>query len=203
MASPLLSRSNTFWVAAPFQQNHSCLSRILRPRAVDPIWGLRPDFYYCQTNAGSLMWVALSDERAGRSFTTSAGPSQRSHFRVRIPWDSWPYFTLTDSRLPFSSPPTTCRATVEVFDPASTRDIIFITPLHWPNRKHRFNSTYVVACVSVAAGTCLPSRCLEPTIHATVSKPWQFVNRNKSSEYCLRMNLRRDQSNLEKKILNR
>jgi hypothetical protein len=28
-----------------------------------PIWGLRPDFYYCQTVAGLLMWSALSDER--------------------------------------------------------------------------------------------------------------------------------------------
>jgi hypothetical protein len=27
-----------------------------------PIWGLQPDFYYCQTVAGLLMWDALSDE---------------------------------------------------------------------------------------------------------------------------------------------
>jgi hypothetical protein len=26
-----------------------------------PIWGLRPDFWYCQTVAGLLMWGALSD----------------------------------------------------------------------------------------------------------------------------------------------
>jgi hypothetical protein len=32
-----------------------------------------------------------------------------------------PYFTVSDLRLPFSSPPTTRRVTVEVFDPASTR----------------------------------------------------------------------------------
>jgi hypothetical protein len=59
-----------------------------------PIWGLRPDFYYCQTVAGLLMWGALSDERTGLSFTIAAGPHQRSHSRVRIPWDSRPYFTL-------------------------------------------------------------------------------------------------------------
>jgi hypothetical protein len=40
--------------------------------------------------------------------------------RVRVPWDSQPYFTVSDLRLLFSSPPTTCRPTVEVFDPAST-----------------------------------------------------------------------------------
>jgi hypothetical protein len=27
-----------------------------------PIWGLRPNFYYCQTVAGLLMWGAASDE---------------------------------------------------------------------------------------------------------------------------------------------
>jgi hypothetical protein len=29
------------------------------------IWGLRPDFYYCQTVTGLLMWGALSVERTG------------------------------------------------------------------------------------------------------------------------------------------
>jgi hypothetical protein len=33
-----------------------------------PIWGLRPDVYYCQTVAGLLMWGALSDKRTGLSF---------------------------------------------------------------------------------------------------------------------------------------
>jgi hypothetical protein len=68
-----------------------------------------------------LMWGALSDERTDLSFTIAAGPSQRSHSWVRAPWDSQPYFTVSDLRLPISSPPTTRRVTVEVFDPASTR----------------------------------------------------------------------------------
>jgi hypothetical protein len=89
-----------------------------------PIWGLRPDLYYCQTVSGLLMWGALSVERMGLSFTVAAGPRQRSHSRVRVPWDSRPCVTVSDSRLPFSSPPTTRRATVEVFDPTSTRDNI-------------------------------------------------------------------------------
>jgi hypothetical protein len=50
-----------------------------------PLWDLRPDFYYCQTVAGLLMWGALSDERTGLSFTIAAGPRQRSHLRVRVP----------------------------------------------------------------------------------------------------------------------
>jgi hypothetical protein len=53
-----------------------------------PIWGLRPDHCYCLTFAGLFMWGTLSDERTGLSFTIAAGPRQRNHFRVRVPWDS-------------------------------------------------------------------------------------------------------------------
>jgi hypothetical protein len=84
------------------------------------VWGLRPDCFYYQRVACLLMWVALSDERTGLSFPTASGPRQRSNFRVRVLWDSWPYFTASGSRLPSSSPPTTRRDTVEVFEPAPT-----------------------------------------------------------------------------------
>jgi hypothetical protein len=47
------------------------------------------------------MWGALFDERTGLSFTVVAGPRRRSHFRVRVPWNSRPYFTVSDSRLIF------------------------------------------------------------------------------------------------------
>jgi hypothetical protein len=88
-----------------------------------PIWGLRPDLDYCVTVAGLLVWGALSEERAGLPFAIAAGPCQRSLSLVRVPWDSRPYFAVSNLRLPFSSPPTTRRVTVEVFDPASTRGI--------------------------------------------------------------------------------
>jgi hypothetical protein len=87
-----------------------------------PVWGLLPDFYYCQTVPGLLMWGALSDEGTGLSFPIASGPRHRSHFQIRVPWDSWKYVTIPDSRLPFSSPPTTRKVTVEVFEPASARD---------------------------------------------------------------------------------
>jgi hypothetical protein len=87
-----------------------------------PIWGLRPDFYYCQTVAGLLTWDVLSDKRTGLWFKIAAGARQRRHSQVRDPWNSRPYFTVSDSRLPFSSPPTGRRAAVDVFDPASTWD---------------------------------------------------------------------------------
>jgi hypothetical protein len=66
------------------------------------------------------LWGALTDERMGLSFVYAAGPCQRSLSRVRVPWDLRPYFTVSDLRLPFLSPPTAHRVTVEVFDPAST-----------------------------------------------------------------------------------
>jgi hypothetical protein len=64
-----------------------------------PIWGLRSDLCYCQPVAGLFMWDALSDERTGLS--SAAGPRQRSHSRVRIPWRSRPYFTVSDSKFFF------------------------------------------------------------------------------------------------------
>jgi hypothetical protein len=85
-----------------------------------PMWGPWPDIYYSLIVMDLFFWGALSDGRTGLSFVYAAGPRQRSLSRVRVPRDSWPYFTLSDLRLPFSSPPTTRRVTVEVFDPAFT-----------------------------------------------------------------------------------
>jgi hypothetical protein len=96
-----------------------------------PVWGLRPDFYYCQPVAGLSMWGALSDERTGLSFTIAPDPRHRSYFRVRVTWDSWPYFTVSDSRLTFSLPPTAREVTVEVFDPASTWATHFSFTSYW------------------------------------------------------------------------
>jgi hypothetical protein len=33
-----------------------------------PFWDLRPDFFFCLTVAGLLIWGALSDKRTGLSF---------------------------------------------------------------------------------------------------------------------------------------
>jgi hypothetical protein len=43
-----------------------------------PIWGLRPDHYYCQTVVGLLMWGALSDERTGLLFARVTVSSNKS-----------------------------------------------------------------------------------------------------------------------------
>jgi hypothetical protein len=75
----------------------------------------------CVTVTVLFLWDALSDERSDLSFVCAAGLCQRSLSRVRIPWDLRPYFTVWNLRLPFSSPPTSRRVKVEVFDPASKR----------------------------------------------------------------------------------
>jgi hypothetical protein len=76
-------------------------------------------FITCVTVSVLFFWGAHSDERSGLSFVCAAGPCQRSLSRVRVSWDSQPYFTVSHLRLPFSSPFTTRRVTVEVFDPVS------------------------------------------------------------------------------------
>jgi hypothetical protein len=102
MLRPTVSRAVCFGTKHPFGAYDQILITV------------RPDLDYCLTFAGLLIWGALSDERTGLPFAIATGPRQRSHFRVRVPYDSWRYFTVSDSRLPFSSPPTTRRATVEV-----------------------------------------------------------------------------------------
>jgi hypothetical protein len=97
-------------------------------QSASTLLGLRPDLYYCLTISGLLIWGALSDERTGLPFAIATGPRQRSLSRVQVPWDLRPYFTASHLRLPFWSPPTTRRVTLEVFDPASTR-VAELTPL--------------------------------------------------------------------------
>jgi hypothetical protein len=52
-----------------------------------PIWGFRPDIYYCMTFAGLLMWGALSDERTSLSYarvTVSSNKSVLSMYNIHF-----------------------------------------------------------------------------------------------------------------------
>jgi hypothetical protein len=80
------------------------------------------------------LWGSHSDQRTGLSFVYAAGPRQRSLSWVRVTWDSRPYFTVSDLRLPFSSPPTTRRVTVRYSAP----------PPHGQHRKH---SSFIAKCI--------------------------------------------------------
>jgi hypothetical protein len=113
-----------------------------------PSGGPRPDFYCCQTVAVLLMCGVLSVERTGLSITIAADPRQLSHSRVRVPQDSWPYFTLSNLLgqvpvfisprkkvaqlcprhwIPLSSHPTTRRVRVEILEPASVRGLVSVS----------------------------------------------------------------------------
>jgi hypothetical protein len=136
------------------------------------------------------MWGTLSDEGTGLSFTIAVDPHQCSHSRVRVPWHSRPYFTVSDSRLPFSLPPMTCRAMVEVFDPTSTWEVdlcyitaartmqktqfyccvtqmthktshvIAVLPVHWHADCYLASSYKHSSYCCVCIMGCLSSRCL-------------------------------------------
>jgi hypothetical protein len=76
---------------------------------------------YVLVSVGHPLW-----REDGSVFSCAAGSCQRSLSRVLVPWDLRPYFAVSELRLPFSSPPTTRRVTVEVFDPASTRVLFYL-----------------------------------------------------------------------------
>jgi hypothetical protein len=98
----------------------------------------------------------------GLSFVCAGGPCQRSLSRVLVPWDLQPYFTVSNLRLPFSSPPTTCRVTVEVFDPASTRVSFLLYYFHNYGKDLKEvtnpNSFSATVCLFVEVETCLATR---------------------------------------------
>jgi hypothetical protein len=80
---------------------------MLRPTVGQPVClgvkhpsGAYDQILICQTVAGLLTWGALYDERTGLPFTIAVGPRQRSHSWVRVPRDSWPHITVSDSRVP-------------------------------------------------------------------------------------------------------
>jgi hypothetical protein len=79
---------------------------MLRLTASRPVFlGVKPpsgaqDQIFVTVSCGFVMWGALSDERTGLSFIIATGPRQRIHSPVRVLRDSWPYFTVSDSRLP-------------------------------------------------------------------------------------------------------
>jgi hypothetical protein len=70
-----------------------------------PIWGLRPDLYYLCDSYGLVLVGRPLWRDVESVFLCAAGPCQRSLYQVRVSWGLRPYFTVSDLRIPFSSPP--------------------------------------------------------------------------------------------------
>jgi hypothetical protein len=123
----------------------------------------------------------------GSVFCMCRWPLPAQSFSVLVSLDWRPYFIVSDLRLPFSSAPTTCRVTVEVFDPASTR---VLTVLNWALVYNHFERTtqktqplycwefsftaplYSNGSYSiVTAGMCLPRRCLSMNVYSDFAIP--------------------------------
>jgi hypothetical protein len=75
-----------------------------------PNWCLRPNFYYCQTVAGLCRAPSLTRGRVC-PLQLLLALSSAVIFGSQSRGTRWLYFTVSDSIFPFSSPPTTHRAT--------------------------------------------------------------------------------------------
>jgi hypothetical protein len=97
-----------------------------------PIWGLWPDFLLLSDScfAGLLMWVDVRSlwREDGSAVCNCCWPSPAQSFSGASPVGLATIFYCFRFETSFSSPPTTRRATVEVFDPASTRDPLLPSP---------------------------------------------------------------------------
>jgi hypothetical protein len=149
--------------------------------------GPRQDFYYCHTVAGLLMCGALSDKRMGHlqlllafASTVILTPSFMGlmtifhclsfktlpTWRARSPYlyptgTGWPNYTPRHW-VPFSSPPTTHRAIVEVFEPASTWRTRLTATANWSWLQHLStdcaeNISSIIALFSCCYGNMLDS----------------------------------------------
>jgi hypothetical protein len=138
------------------------------------------------TSSLTTGWVYRSQVLLGSPAQSFSGPSlaelmtifyclrlETSPFwRARSPYlyspgTGWLGYT-PEHWVPFSSPPTTRRAKVELFEPATRFSWSSLCkPRHGPYRKH---SVIYCLSVSVAVETCLPRRCLAMTqcIHSTI-----------------------------------
>jgi hypothetical protein len=140
----------------------------------------------------SKSWTAMvlfsgspSLTRGRVSFVYAAGPRQHSLSRVSVPWDSWPYFTVSDLRLHISSPPRLAGSRWRYSNPPphGYHSLLcpLIIPLQGSHGKHF--SSVVLKCVfigplpsngcpsivdSVTPELCLLSRCLVISVCFTI-----------------------------------
>jgi hypothetical protein len=130
--------------------------------------------------------AALSDERMGLSFISAAGPRQRSHSRIRVPRDSWRYFTLSDSRCPQPGGPgpriyIPQEEGVSVI-PLGTgflQQLNYYSSLYSPDTDRTQNVSSIIMCSFVAGEITGPQSCSLTTAvllsHVYTAVTWQRV----------------------------
>jgi hypothetical protein len=100
-ASPLLA-IHWLWLAMTCQSKLPCDWRFTTNQLFltpSPLRLPASDFFQLNPS-GYSPYVKSSVTRGCLSFTIASDPRQHSRSRVRVPRDSWPYFTVSDSRLP-------------------------------------------------------------------------------------------------------
>jgi hypothetical protein len=117
------------------------------------------------------MLFGHSGQQTGLSFTTAAGPRQCSHSQVRVPRNSWPYFTASDSRL---SPTWGARSPYLIPPPRTAWPSY--TPRHWvpfssPPKSRR--ATVATVEVFELASTRSPARHVLPLLQTATRKKGQ------------------------------
>jgi hypothetical protein len=195
-----------------------------------PIWGPRPDFYYCQTTAGFFyvgppLWrengsvvynCCLPSPAQSFSGSNPAGlmttfyclrfetpPTWRSRSPYLYPpGTGWPSYTPRHW-VPFSSPPSTSRATAEVFEPASTQGnrqlnllVLVIWPWYGPHRKRLFQYCVFSRCrVNKLFTGLFPSNgcCTVTCLHSCYSQ-FDYVSQYTSKRMWYVYNIERSTS---------
>jgi hypothetical protein len=76
--------------------------------APSPLRITTSNFFLTEPLRSQFLCNVLSGKRMGLSFTTAAGRRQCSHSRIRVPRDSWPYFTNSDPKLHEPGEPGPC-----------------------------------------------------------------------------------------------
>jgi hypothetical protein len=106
---------NNLFCCVTFTQLTILHANILFPHSLRNTLQIKPSHF--ETDFANSLPKTVSC----RELSATVFPLPAQSFSVLVPWDLLPYFTVSDLRLPFSSPPMTRSVTVEVFDPASTR----------------------------------------------------------------------------------
>jgi hypothetical protein len=128
-------------------------------------WDSRPEFFSQLNTCGHSPYITSSLMRLYVCHLQLLLVLVSAFLLGSDPWDSRPYFIISDSRLPFLSPPTTRRATVEVFDPASTQEYCWYLPgiplgqsfAYWLENTYRNNWVFALVATTTR---CYENKCL-------------------------------------------